>query len=109
MPSNATQKGNISRNKTKKWYEKLGYQVANAEQAKFCFFGGKMRVFKKDMFGADLLAMSDKEIIFIQCKSREPRIAECKRAFAKYDFPPFAKKVVVSWAFRAREPRIIEI
>ena len=37
MPPNATQKGNISRNKTKKWYEKLDYQVANAEQAKFCF------------------------------------------------------------------------
>ena len=32
--ANATQKGNISRNKTKKWYEKLGYQVAVIEQNK---------------------------------------------------------------------------
>ena len=108
MP-NATQKGNISRNKTKKWYEARGYQVAVIEQSRYWTFGGRMWAKTQDAFASDLLAMSDKEIIFIQCKSREPRIAECKRAFAKYDFPPFVKKVVVSWAFRAREPRIIEI
>ena len=109
--SNATQKGNRNRLKTKKYFEALGYDVAVAEQAKFCFFGGKLRVFKKDLFGADLIAMDGKEIIFIQCKTTAPRIAECKREFAKWKYPASVvlKQAVVCWKPRARIPIITPI
>lgn len=103
---NATQKGNANRLKTKKWYKKQGYDVGIAESARYCFFGGKPRVFKQDLFGADLVAMNGEEIIFIQCKSKDPKLAECRREFAKWQYPKFVKKVVVSWKPRAREPRV---
>ena len=96
MP-NATQRGNISRNKTKKYYEARGWQVQKAEQSTFFFFGGRPRIKKQDLFGADLLAMNGEEIVFIQVKTGKPQMAECRKEFAKYAFPPFVKKVVVCW------------
>lgn len=103
---NATQRGNANRLKTKKWYEKQGYDCAVVEQAKFWNFRGRRFVSKKDAFGADLVAMNGEEIIFIQCKSKDPKLAECRREFAKWQYPKFVKKVVVSWKPRAREPRV---
>ena len=94
---NATQIGNDRRNRTRKHFEALGYDVALAEQAKFCFFGGKMRVFKKDMFGADLIAINGKEIVAIQCKTTNPLITASKREFEKWKWPGSVRKIVACW------------
>jgi hypothetical protein len=108
---NKTQKGNRNRDKTKKYYEALGYDVTVVEQAKFFNFGGRMWCKKKDCFGADLLAMDGKEMVFIQCKSGTLQATAVKREFDKWKYPisPVIKKVVVCWKFRARQPIIKEI
>lgn len=60
---NATQRGNANRLKTKKWYEKQGYDCAVVEQAKFWNFRGRRFVSKKDAFSWKI-------------RAREPKIIE---------------------------------
>lgn len=94
---NKTQIGNQNRNRTKKHFEALGYQVAIIEQAKFWQFGGRRFVKKQDTFGADLLIMDTKQIIFCQCKTNKPMITASKREFAKWKWPASVRKVVAVW------------
>lgn len=107
---NNTKRGNFNRNKTKKHFEKLGYDVAVVEQSRFFAFGGRRWVKKSDCFGADLLAMDGSELVFIQCKTGAPKKAECAKEFSKWKFPKnkIVRRVIVCWKLRARVPAIIE-
>lgn len=96
---NATKVGNANRLRTKNYFEELGYDCAVVEQAKFWQFGGRRFVSKKDTFGADLLAMGNNELFFIQVKTGEARKAECEKEFAKYRFPAVSnvRKIIACW------------
>lgn len=74
------------------------------------FVGWPQRIpVKRDQFGADLMAMSDTRVVFIQVKYGEPRVAHATREFEKYVWPPFVERHVVAWRPRAREPEVYEV
>lgn len=94
---NKTQLGNDRRNRTRKHFEALGYDVAVVEQAKFFNFGGRMWCKKQDTFGADLLAINGKEVVAIQCKTNTPQITASKREFERWKWPGSVRKIVACW------------
>lgn len=104
-------KGDRSKYKTKKYFEKKGYQCAYSEVLRTIvkhnsFTGAKDKIFiKKDTFGSDLIAMNKKEIIFINSTTKE-NVSKKIKKFLEYDFPPFVKRAVVYWEDRAKEPFI---
>lgn len=121
MPSNA-QRGAYYKGRTKKWLAGMGFQVANLEEVRWIYrFGKPPMPVKRDQFGSDLLAMSDKEIIFVQVKGGKSAVGgtqpAARRKFAEFRFPHLIHAVegktalrrwVVAWAPRSREPRVVE-
>lgn len=103
-------KGQYYKYKTKKYYQKLGYDVTLSE---FIFRAGKFFV-KKDIFGSDVIAMNGKEILFVNSKfvgnkkSGYTSKSDGIKEFKKYRFPPGAKALLVMWTKGAREPVIID-
>lgn len=71
---------------------------------------------KIDIFGADMICMDGKEIIFANSKSTDEfvqdgvsqRKSSAKLEFAKYPFPPGVKKQVVVWQPR-EEPEVFDV
>lgn len=109
-----TSKGNYYKDKTKKWYEKLGYMVQITEF--MCgrqIPGGKIIYQKRDIFGSDGIAMNGKEIIFWNSTHsttgrRAIELSEKKAEFLKYPFPPHVKLQIVFWEPR-KKPQIYEL
>lgn len=105
--------GNYYKLRTKKWLEKKQYSVATMEQMYRVFNPTSKAIIyvKRDQFGADLLAMSQEELIFVQVKFNTARgkINEAIKEFAKYPFPDFVSRWIIVWEKGAREPEVIEI
>lgn len=106
---NKVQKGNYYRLKTKKHLEADGYEVVNMEQSQRIWTKKGTIFIKKDIWGADLCAKNDKEIIFIQVKANKGDISKGIKELKKTVWAKFIKLWVVYWQPRAREPEIIEI
>jgi len=70
---------------------------------------GKRIPVKKDLWGADGIAMNEKEIIFWNAKAGKKHLAEGKKEFEKYPFPPFVKKWIVGWIPGQKEPIIKKV
>jgi hypothetical protein len=66
---------------------------------------------KRDQFGADLIAMNWRWIVFVQVKSGKSAVGgtfpEARRTFAQFVFPDYVQRWVVAWAPRARAPRVV--
>lgn len=119
MPSNA-QRGAYYKGRTKKWLVGMGFQVANLEEVRWIYRPGRPPMpVKRDQFGSDLLAMSAREIIFVQVKSGAigGTFPAARRKFTEFVFPHVVGAVhgktalrrwVVAWAPRSREPRVVE-
>jgi hypothetical protein len=101
-------KGAYAVNKTKKYFEALGYQVVKSEVSKMIWIGGRSIIGHTDMWGSDLICMNKDEIIFVQVKSNKVHIAPAKHEFDKYVWAKGVKKYIVRWELRAREPIIID-
>ena len=106
---NKIKKGSYYRLKTKKWYEAQGYEVSNAEVTKMAFFSGKLVPIRKDIFGADLIAMNGKEILFIQSKTHHTDMSKGAKEFEKFPFPKSVKRLVIRWEPRSRFPIIRKV
>lgn len=107
---NKIKKGNYYRLKTKKWLEKDGYLVENLEKSQRIFTKDKKVIFiKKDIWGCDLIAKNKNELIFIQVKADKGDISKGIKEINKTPWPDFAKKWVVFWPYKAKEPEIIEV
>jgi hypothetical protein len=52
--------------------------------------------------------MNGKEIIFIQVKTNRGDVSKAVKEFAKHQFPPTIRKIVVCWPERASVPEIFE-
>lgn len=102
-------KGSYYRLKTKKWFIDKGYDCENAEKNQRIFIKGQVIFIKKDIFGADLIAMTTEEIIFANSVLGRKNIASHIKEFNKYKYPDFVKRWIVVWEERAREPEIIEV
>jgi Holliday junction resolvase len=69
MPNKENRKkGNYYLKKSLDLLKEQGYQVMRMETNKVTFIKGRALLFHYDNFASDILAMSDKEIIFIQVK-----------------------------------------
>ncbi len=101
-----TAKGNYYKRKSKEHYQKLGYTVQLTEFTTARPIGkGKILYTKKDVFGADGIAMNGKEIIFWNSKATAPEVKDgiskmkssAKLEFAKYPFPKNVKLQAIIW------------
>lgn len=108
--------GNYYKLRTKKWLEKNGYFVVLTEFTS-CrpIGGGKMIWSKKDVCGADGIAMNGEEIIFwnAKCTTKErlqgvnKHKSEGKIEFRKYPFPKSVKLHLYIWLPR-QDPIVID-
>ena len=106
------QKGNYYQLKTRKWYEKEGYDVYPLEMARSIFTPKGMVYVKKDILASDFVAVNGEEMVFIQSKTNKNDVAAGVKEFHKYKFPTdcsHIKKVVVRWEVRAKEPTVREV
>lgn len=111
--ASTTSKGNYYKKKTKEWYEKLGYEVQLTEFSCATVIKGRCFYRKIDIFGADMICMNGKEIIFANSKHTSTgRVATEKseglRDFRKHLFPKSVRLQLVIWQPRVREPIIVD-
>jgi len=102
-------KGSYYKMRTKKWFEKKGYFTDYLEKSQRIFTKGKVIFIKRDVAGADGLAMNKKEMIFWQSKLNSENIASAIKEFHKFPYPSFIQRWIVVWTIRAKEPQIVEI
>ena len=111
MASNA-QRGARAKGRTRKFLEGLGYQVGSLEVVHWIFRNGERFPVKHDQFASDLIAVNDRDVVFVQVKGGKAaaggNFPAARRAFAEFVFPPYAKRWVVAWPPRARQPRIVD-
>lgn len=101
--------GTYYRNRGRKFLEEHGWTVEPLERH-VVFFNAKtaQRGFiKKDVFGADLLAMNSKEIIFVNVVLGRSHFAEHIERFRSFPFPPTVGLWIMVWEKGASEPEII--
>lgn len=116
MSASASSRGNYYKLRTKRWLEAKGYAVAFMERMLWIPAkrpGDRMIPVKHDQFGSDLLAMCDRELVFVQVKFGSTRrgaghLAAGRREFLRYPFPADTRQWIVVWALRAREPEIVD-
>lgn len=113
--TNTTSRGNYYKKKTKEYFERLGYTVQLTEFVSTRpLGGGKVIWVKKDVFGADGIAMNGEEIIFWNSKhftgtnTKSNEKSSGKKDFAKYPFPKCVKLQLVIWELR-KPPSIITL
>lgn len=106
----AVAKGQYWKVRTKKYLESRGYQVAYLERVMWIMTNNGRVPVKRDQFGADLLAVNQIEVVFVQVKGGETgrkNVAAARTEFAKYVFPPGTQQWIVVWDKRARHPEVI--
>lgn len=106
-----TNKGNYYKLKTKKWFIKKGYACEYLEKLQriVTSSGDGVIYIKRDIFGADGLAMNQDDIIFWNSKLGRKNIAQGLKEFAKFPYPTVVRRWVIVWEYRAREPEVIEV
>jgi hypothetical protein len=106
-------KGNYYKKKTKDWFEKQGYVCEYLEKVQRIYTKNNLIFVKRDLFGADILAFNNQEIIFVQVKSGEKNtginVKKAIEEFKKYPFPHFVKRWIIIWRPRQTEPEIIDV
>lgn len=104
-------KGNYYKIRTKNWFIKKGYQCELLERLNRIYLPKTKQIIfqKKDVFGADGLAMNKEEIIFWNAKFGKKNIASGIKEFKKFEFPSFVKLWLIVWEYRKREPEIVEV
>ena len=101
-------KGNYYKVKTKRWFEADGYLVEYLEKLQHIFSKGKVIYIKRDLLGADGLALNDSEFILWNSITNKGDIARHLKRFGEYPCPKFIKRYLVLWTPRCHEPEIIE-
>ena len=111
----SAKRGAYYKNKTRRWLERRGWQVADMEVIRWVGTGAKRFPVKRDQFGSDLLAIAPEPndaILFIQVKggkSARGNFRATRRAFAAFSWPDSTRRQVYAWLPRAREPRIVDM
>jgi hypothetical protein len=113
--ASSNSRGNYYKQRSKKYYESLGYTVQLTEFNTARQIGGGRLIYTKiDIFGSDGIAMNGKEIIFWNSKSVTGETnsianekSRAKKEFEKYPFPPCVKLQAIIWEPR-KQPVIID-
>jgi hypothetical protein len=111
--ASTTSQGNYYKRRTKEYYEDLGYFVAYTETLQSMFIKGVMRYRKRDLVGADGIAMNGEEIIFWNSKSTVAGHVSWLKStgsseFRKFPFPKCVKLQLVIWEPK-KKPVIIDV
>lgn len=101
---NTVAKGNYHRNKTRTWLESEGYTVAIAETNYGVFLPktGKIHYVKKDLWGGDLIAKNEEELIWVQVKANGGDVIAGARELLTSGPWPGVTLWVVHWPLRRR-------
>jgi hypothetical protein len=94
----SAKKGKLDKNKIRDWYRKQGWRVETIEKYQMIFSPRGRFIVKRDLWGADLIAVRGEECKMIQCKQNNK--ADFKKAyveFEKYPVPSFIQQIVVYW------------
>jgi len=102
-------KGNYYKVKTKKWFEADGYTVEYLEKLQHIYAKGKVIYIKRDLLGADGLAVNDHEFILWNSITNKGDISKHLKRFKEYPCPTFIKRYLVYWEVRASGPELIEV
>jgi len=106
-------KGNYYKKKTKDWLTGEGFTCEYLEKLQRIVSKGKLIYIKRDLFGADILAMNKESIIFVQVKAGKKKtgidIKKAIQEFKKYPFPDCVDRWIVVWRERDKEPEIIDV
>lgn len=102
-------KGNYYKRKTADYLRKDGYTVEYLEKLQHIFSKGKVIYVKKDLLGADLVAVNETEFILANVISNRGDISRHIKRFKEYPNPPFIKRLLILWEARVREPELIEV
>lgn len=110
--ASSVSRGNYYKRKTRDWFEERGYAVQLTEFLTARPVGGRTIHSKRDVFGADGIAMNGEEIIFWNAKSTVSGQVSWHKStglseFRKYPFPPSVKRQLFIWEPR-KEPIIVE-
>lgn len=112
MNTNA-KKGAYFKARSKRYLESKGFVVGDLELVRWIYKDGRPAfATKRDQFASDLLAVSAKNVIFVQSKGGVSAgggtFPAARRKFAEYQFPPWVRCWVMAWPPRASVPRIVE-
>lgn len=102
-------RGNYFKRKTADWYRKDGYTVEYLEKLQHIYAKGKVIYIKRDLLGADGLAVNDTEFILWNSISNRADLSKHIKRFKEYPNPPFIKRYVILWEARVKEPELIEV
>ena len=106
MPS-AVSKGQHYLTRTMTWLRGQGYVCLRLQAMGWAKTASGFRAFKRDHFGADVLAVSSRKILFVQVKGGEkPSLSTARAAFAAYPLAPYSEQWICWWPVQAREPEI---
>ena len=107
-------KGNYYKLKTRDWLRAKGYHVELMErQQRVTVEDKKTRAFKvvwirKDILGADLIAVNDIETILVGSVLGKQNIARNLKKFKEYPSGGMKRWLVV-WEPRIKEPELVEV
>ena len=108
MTSKAS-KGNYYKLKSANWLREKGYYVDYMEKLQHLFVKGKVIYVKKDILGADLVAVNDSDFILVNSILGKTNIASHIKDFKKYPQGGSIKRWLLVWQPRVKEPDIIVI
>lgn len=96
-------KGRYHSNRTKEFFVGQGYDVEPLEVKTRVYRGEGEFFFKtRDIWGCDLMAKSEDEILFIQVKANGGHVSKGVRELERTQWPPGVRVVVVHWPPRRR-------
>ena len=88
-------KGNYYQKKSKDFLIADGWRVENLEKNQRIFTKKGLIFIKKDLWGADIIAVKGDEMMFIQCKTNRVDINKGLNELAKYPMPKWCKEEVI--------------
>lgn len=109
--STAVSRGSYWKQRSKRWLEACGFVVGAMHFTGWMKIGPNRFVpFTRDLFGADLLAVSAERTWFAQIKggaSWRDELAAARRKFARYPLSAGCQQVILGWTPQARAPEIV--
>lgn len=110
-PSNAAS-GARWKARSKQFLERRGYVVWDMEVVRTNWTSSGPLPVKRDQLGADLGAMNEAEVLFVQVKGtrteRRPSLAPARRAFQQFRWARCTRREIHVWRLGASNPEVVE-
>lgn len=104
-----SQKGDYYKLKSRDWLKEKGYHVELLEYRMRLLVKGQILFAKRDILGADLVALNDSETILVNSVCGKKNINPHIKEFKKYPKGGELKRWILVWTPRVAEPEIVEV